>query len=137
MANVNYLAVLVATVLAYLGGWAWYGALFNKAWLSANKLTPERLAEMKAERSPAVAMIAGFVIQLIIALGLALLKGWTGYQTWQHGLAIGLFVWFFFAAMVTLMAAVYQGRSMTAFAIDAGYQLVYFALIGAVLGAWQ
>ena len=137
MSSVNYPAVLVATVVSYLIGWAWYGGIFKRAWMEAHGLTPERLEAMKHVRSPAVAMGGGFVIQLVIAFGLALLLVWTGYQTWQHGLAIGVFVWFFFAATVSLMTALYQAKTMTAVAIDAGYQLVYFALMGAIVGAWR
>jgi hypothetical protein len=73
----------------------------------------------------------------VTALGLALLVGWTGYQTWQHGLAIGVFVWVFFAGTVGLMSVLYQGRSLKGLAVDAGYQLVYFALMGAIIGAWR
>ncbi len=137
MANVNYLAVLVATIAAYLLGWAWYGGIFKNAWMAAQGFTPERMEEMKKQRSPAVAMAVGFLAQLVIALGFALLIGWTGYETWQHGLAIGVFLWLFFAAMLGLIANMYQGKSLTAFAIDAAYQLAYFALMGAIIGAWR
>jgi hypothetical protein len=137
MSSVNYLAVLLATIAAFLVGWAWYGAVFKNAWMEAHGLTPERMEAMKEQRSPALAMGVGFLTQLVTAYGLALLLVWTGYQTWQHGLAIGAFVWFFFCGTVGLMTAMYQGKRLSAFLIDAGYQLVYFALMGAIIGAWR
>ena len=137
MAGINYLAVLLATIAAYLVGWAWYGGIFKNAWMGAHGLTPERMAAMKEARSPAVAMGVGFATQLATAFGLALLLVWTGYQTWQHGLAVAVFVWFFFSGTVGLMTTMYQGKTLVAFVIDAGYQLVYFALMGSIIGAWR
>jgi hypothetical protein len=137
VSNVNVLAVIVSTIVAFLIGGAWYGAMFKNVWIAAHGFTPERLDAMRKERSPALTMGIGFVLQLVTAFGLALLIGWTGYQTWAHGLAIGVFVWFFFTAAVNLMACLYQGKPLIAFAVDAGYQLVYFALMGAIIGAWR
>ena len=41
------------------------------------------------------------------------------------------------AATIGLVANVYSGKRFAVFAIDAGYQLVYVAVMSAILGAWH
>ncbi len=43
MANINFLAVIVATLSAFAVGGLWYGPLFGQAWLSAVGMTEEEV----------------------------------------------------------------------------------------------
>ncbi|TIW19448.1 MAG: DUF1761 domain-containing protein, partial [Mesorhizobium sp.] len=65
---VNWLAVVVAAVVAWLFGAAWYTTL-SKPWLKAAKLDP---ATMK--RSP-LSFIISFVAELVMAIVLSLVVG--------------------------------------------------------------
>lgn len=44
-----------------------------------------------------------------------------------------MFCWLGFAATIGLTSNPYSGLPLKAFLIDAGYQLVYFVLMGAIL----
>jgi hypothetical protein len=35
------------------------------------------------------------------------------------------------------MANIYAGKKFSVFVIDAGYQLIYLVVMGAILGAWH
>jgi hypothetical protein len=50
-----------------------------------------------------------------------------------YGLGFG----FFFNAMSIGINMIYQRKSFTLWAIDAGYQVVYLGISGAILGAWR
>jgi hypothetical protein len=61
----------------------------------------------------------------------------TGASNWMYGMHIGALAWFGFALTLGLTAFVYSNKKFATFAIDAGYQLVYMLMMGAILGAWQ
>ncbi|MBI1774979.1 MAG: DUF1761 domain-containing protein [Proteobacteria bacterium] len=137
MANVNYLAVLLAGFASFMLGWAWYGGLFKNAWIKSSGITPEKIQEMQRGPNAARALVVTFLSQIVIALAIAVLIEWTGAAGWQQGLGLGLSVWIGFAAPFGLIANIHSGKSLQAFVIDAGYQLIYLALMGVVIGAWR
>ncbi len=138
MPEINLLAVLVAAVATFLIGGAWYSPLlFVKPWAEANGFSPERLEAMKQASTPVKAMAVSFVTWVVVASCFSVLIGWTGIQGWFGGMKLGLLLWLGFSASVTLVGTMFSDRKITAFVVDAGYQLVFLALMGAILGAWR
>jgi hypothetical protein len=86
--GINYIAVLVAAVAAYMAGAIYYGAL-GKPWMKAARINPE-----DAKMSP-VLMITGFVCELVMAWVLAGVIGHLGEGevTVRNGIISGAFVW--------------------------------------------
>jgi hypothetical protein len=88
-----------------------------------------------------MAMIFGstLVLTFVMALGMAMLwhtKNMDGL-TWMVGMYHGLFFGLMFAATSMGINCLYQRKSMTLWLIDAGYQVCFMAVIGAILGAWH
>lgn len=132
----NYLAILVAAIVAFLIGGLWYSPmLFAKQWMAAHAHTPEDVARMKADAPRAYAI--SFVALLVMAAILQLLLNHLGVRNWGGGVAWAAHIWLGFAATIGLMANVYSGKKFSVFIIDAGYQLVYLVAMGAILGSWH
>jgi len=136
-ANINYLAVLVAAVASFVLGALWYGkALFGKAWQQELGFSDEYLQE----GSMGKIFGSSFVLMLVMALGMAMLvQGHAGDRDIDamQGLYHGLYVGLFFIATSMGINLLYQRRSLKLWLIDSGYQIVFLALMGAILGAWQ
>ena len=138
MPEVNLLAVLVSAVATFVIGGAWYSPLlFVKPWAEANGYTQERMAAIKDAGMPVKPMAVSFVTWLVMAYCFAVLLSWTGLQGWLGGVKLGLLLWVGFVAAATLVSNMFSDRKLIAFVIDAGYELVYLVLMGAVLGAWR
>ncbi|CAN7200843.1 DUF1761 domain-containing protein [Mesorhizobium sp. LjNodule214] len=126
---VNWLAVIVAAVVAWLFGAAWYMGL-SKPWLKAAKLDP---ATMK--RSP-LPFIISFIAELIMALVMALVVGAMtgGEPTLVAGLVFGFVLWLGFVATTLSVNHRYEGFGWDLTLIDTGHWLGVLLLIGAVIG---
>ena len=132
---INWLAVIVAAVAAWLIGALWYSVLFGTRWVAAHGFTPDRIAVMK--KGAARAYGGSFLGFLAIALTLAVLVGYLGMSSWLQGLKLGLLIWAGLALPLGLIGHLYSDRRFETFAIDAGYQLVYFVVMGAIIGGWR
>ena len=133
MPEVNYLAVLVAAVAAFILGWIWYSPmLFAKPWSAENPamMEQQRSNPQPMGRSIAVAFLCGLIAAY--AMGVLLIP------QQHHSLTIGLKRGF--ASGVCLVATAYgatytfEGKSMRHWLINAGYYVVEFTLMGAILG---
>ncbi len=131
MSSVNWLAVLVAAVATFLIGGLWYGPLFQKPWMSASGVTEERMREGGTARIFGVA----FVLQLIAAVVLAMFIG--AEATPAFGTAAGLAVGLFWVATSLGVIYLYERRSLAHWAVNAGYQVVSYTVMGAILGVWH
>lgn len=136
MQSHNWLAIIVAAVVAFLIGGLWYSPLlFARQWMAAHAHSPEDVARMKADAPRAYGIsLVGF---LVMAFILQMVLNHVDAHTWQSGALWAAHLWLGFAVTIGLMANVYSGKSFSVFLIDAGYQLVYFLVMGAILGAWH
>ena len=128
-AGVNYFAIVVAAIVAWLFGGAYYTAL-GKPWMKAARLDPESVT-MKA--GP---FIVSFVAELIMAWMLAGLLGHLGVFTLSSGVVTALFVWFGFIATTIAVNERYQGFGWGLTFINAGHWLGVAILMGAIIGWW-
>lgn len=127
--TINWLAVLVAAATTFVVGGLWYSVLFAKTWQRASGVTDEQLRHGSAR------IFAGsFALALVMAVTLAAFIG-------AEGIAFGVFAGG--AAGVCWVAAafgvnyLFERRSLRLFAINAGYNVVTFTVMGAILGAMQ
>ncbi len=134
--EINFLAVFVVAVVAFLLGAVWYSPLlFAKQWMQVHGYTPEKLKAMQAQTKRAYAV--SFVSLLVLAGALAILVAITHMLSAIAGIMLGVLCWLGFAATIGLMANMYSDKPLKAFLLDAGYQLVYFVVMGGILAAWH
>lgn len=136
--EVNYVAIGVCAVLAMAIGAVWYGPLFGKRWamiLGVNMDDPGAKEKMQREAMPLYAI--QFALVLFQAFVLAhYILGWKE----AGGLGNALWIWIAFVVPTLAGSAMWTNESTRKkwerFLIQAGYQLVVFAMFGSVLGFW-
>ena len=136
ISNINFLALVVAAIASFALGAVWYSpVLFAKSWQNALGFTEENFKRGN------MAMIFGssFLLILLMNFGLAvILQGHAGRDvTALSGAIYGFLIGLFFVATSIGINMLYQRKSFTLWAIDAGYQVLFLALGGAILGAWR
>ena len=127
---VNWWAILVATVMAFVLGGIWYGPVFGQAWLDALGKTED---DIEPSASP-------FVISFFTALLTAVVLAWliiaTGMTGLMNGLLLGLLTGIGFIATAMASDSAFCGWSLKLFLIQSGYRVLYSILMGGILGAW-
>jgi len=124
--GINYLAVVVAAVAAWLASSVWYMSL-SKPYAVALGKTPV----------PAFGpYFFAFVVDLIIAWMPAGLLGdlGAGQVTPRNGVISEAFVWFGFVLTTMAVNYTFSGRDRRLLLIDAGNWLVVLFVAGAVIG---
>lgn len=129
--SINYFAVLVAALSAFIIGGLWYSVLFAKAWMVENKFTEETL------RNNNMAKIFGgsFILSLIISFVFALFLG--PDRDALTGTLAGFMTGLFFVATAMGITYLFERKSMKLFLINAGYHVLTFTVIGLILGVWK
>ena len=132
----HVLMITVAAAAAFLLGALWYSPLlFAKAWVHAHGYTPEKVKAMQATAGRAYAV--SFACFLLMAGVLHIFLSHLGADTAGSGAGWAFHAWLGFALPIGLTANMYSDKPLATFLIDAGYQLVYLASMGAILGAWS
>jgi hypothetical protein len=134
--EVNLLAVLVAAIAVFVIGGLWYSPLlFGKAWMRAHGHTPEKMEAMRAGVGRAYGL--SFLCYLVMAVVMAVLIGATDTVTALGGVRLGALCWLGFAATIGLIANLFSDKPLATYLLDAGYQLVYLTVMGAILASWR
>jgi hypothetical protein len=130
--GVNYLAVIIATLAGFGLGTVWYTVL-AKPWTHA-------VGKTEADRPQSGAQILLFataiVALFVMALMLAGLMGHIGDVTVRGGIISGLFVWLGFVITTMGVNHAFGGAKPMLTLIDGGYWLAVLLIQGAVIGAF-
>src|SRR6202140_2411205 len=120
-AGINFVAVLVAAVAAWLASSVWYMSL-GRSYQAALGKTPDQCKEEMKKPGAFLPFIYAFVANVIIAWMLAGVLGHlgAGQVTLRNGVISAAFLWFGF--VLTTMAVNYSfaGRDKRLLLIDAG-----------------
>ena len=133
LSALNWLAVIVATVSAFVLGGIWYGPIFGKAWQRLSNLSDDDLQQ----GHPAKVFGGAFALTLVMATSLALLLQLHPAPDLDTGLTAGALLG------VTLIAAsqginfLFARKPLQLWLIESGYMVVLMALMGAIIGAWR
>lgn len=129
--SINYFAVFVAALSAFVIGGLWYSVLFSKVWMNENGFDDDKL------KSGNMAIIFGgsFIFSFIISLVHALVLG--PKREAIDGATTGLIIGLFWVATAMGITYLFERKSLKLFFINAGYHIVTFTIIGLILGAWN
>ncbi len=130
----NWGEVIVAALSAFMLGGLWFGPLFGKRWQELNKLSDEAIANapmgliygLAFALNSFLALMMSFFIEIAMMIGSGALTG-----ALFGGLLAVVFVLPAFA-----INYLFSRRPLALFAIDIGYWVTQFALMGAIMGAW-
>ncbi len=129
MWDISWLAVILSAASAFLVGGLWYGPLFLKSWQREAGISD---ADMQ-RRHPAKVFGGAFVLQLIASYFLGHV-----FATYGNGLsdsstimtAMGVALSFIVTAFG--VNYLFAGKSVKLWAIDSGYYLVTYTLMGVI-----
>ena len=131
MIRVNYLAIVVAAVAAFVASSAWY-AVFGNIWMELRGIDPATAADMG---TPARTMLFVVVQSLVVAFMLAYFVVRLRIVDWKVAVRLGALVWVF-PVMMLLGSVVHENVPLRLAAIHAGDWLVKLLLMSVILGVW-
>jgi hypothetical protein len=130
MLEVNYLAVALAALSAFLLGGLWYSLLFAKAWM---RLTGQS-EEMLKSGHPAIIFGGAFLLNLLAAYVLAMFIGPLDIRfAALAGLSVGL-CWVAASLGVNYL---FERRPFGLWLINGLYFTLQFTAMGAIIGAFN
>lgn len=137
--QINYMAVLAATVVNIGIGFSWYGPLFGKTWMKLIGKTKKELDEESRDKMPMLfgsmivtAFLMNFVLAHFIQTGLHFM-GVAGAGSLTDGMMIAGWAWLGFVAATSLGGFTWSGRSLKLYALENANHLVNFLTSGAIL----
>lgn len=127
-----YLEILIGAAAAFLLGFAWYTALFGKAWQAETGITDEQ-----AQKGIAVTHGLAFLMMCVLAAGINMIVNFhePAEQTFVHGGFHGIMAALTFAIPAVAIHYLYQKKSLKLFLIDASYIVLFCGLMGGVMAA--
>jgi len=157
--DINWLAVIIATIASALVSYLWYGPLFGKRWAAAlaapakgpapvTESAPVAESAAAADSAPAPAeekkAKAGSLKNaphIMIAITLVqcfLISSLIDYYKGSLGSVIlwAIVIWFAIVAPMLASQWLYEKRSQTLTLICAGHQLVSLVVVAFILGVW-
>ncbi|MDN5215903.1 DUF1761 domain-containing protein [Fulvivirgaceae bacterium BMA12] len=132
ISSLNFFAIFVAALSAFLIGGLWYSpVMFSKIWMKENGFNEEDL-----KGANMLAIFGGsFVLEFVMAFNLAAFLGDTADLIW--GITAGALAGIGWVAASTGVTYLFERKSMKLFLINAGYHVIVFVVMGAILGVWK
>jgi hypothetical protein len=132
LSKINFLAVLVASLSAFVIGFLWYSPAFlGTIWMKEAGLTEEKVKQANMAKIFSLS----FLLTLIICFNLAAFLGTDA--GFLQGMIYGGLAGIGWVAASLGVLYLFEGRSLKLFLINGGYQAVTYMVAGAVIGAWQ
>lgn len=142
MSSINWLAVLVAGLSAFVVGGIWYSpGLFGNAWMKDSKLTEDDIR--KGNKAKIFGFTAIFSLLMAANLAMYLADGPAGCPegcsqktdlTWGATAGFLSGIWTFCAIAIH---SLFEQKSWRHIFINGGYSLVALTLMGAIIGLWR
>jgi hypothetical protein len=130
MPEVNYLAVLLAALSAFVLGGIWYSAIFGQKWMALTGQSEETLKS----GNPAVIFGGAFVLNLIAAWVLAM---FLGPMPLKYAVLAGLSVGLCWVTASLGVNYLFERRPLGLWLINGGYFTLQFTVMGAIIGAFN
>jgi Protein of unknown function (DUF1761) len=137
--GVNVWAVLVSALATMVVGFVWYSPLlFARRWTILMGYDPDdkaKLAEMQKSAGPSymLSLIASVLSAAVLGKIIAIAT----IHTPLYGIKMGLAVWLGFVTTVQLTNALFMRQPAKLYAINTGYQLVCYVVMGAIMAVWR
>lgn len=134
--TISLLPVIASTVASVIIGSLWYGPVFGKIWIKEMGWTEEEMKKGKEQgmnKAYALTMVGSLLSAFVLG---QIIEGTNTIGAWE-GAMVGFWAWLGFAVPLFLSNVLWEGKSWKMFQINAGYQLVTWFVMGAILGAWM
>lgn len=129
--EINYLAIGVAVVVAFVASTAWYTVF------GAERDRLLGTAGAASERPPVWMMLVELVRSFVVAYVLAVLFGLAGVAGFFGAVGIGLMMWVGFPVVLLVGSVIWDRVPFKLAAIHAGDWLVKLLLMAIIVGIWR
>lgn len=130
MWDISILAVVLAALSAFAVGGLWYGPLFLKVWQKEAGISETDMQR----RHPAWVFGGAFLLQLFAAYFMGHVLATYGNPPLKVDIMVAMGLALAFIVTAFGVNYLFAGRSVKLFAIDAGYFLVTYSLMGLIFG---
>jgi F0F1-type ATP synthase membrane subunit c/vacuolar-type H+-ATPase subunit K len=134
--EVNWVAVLVVSIVGFLLGGVWYSVFFGRLWRRLSGVQPDQF-----HFGAALAYGIGFVCTFVMAYVMARLVDFVyrepDQKTLLNGMLLGLMVWTGFVATTGLSNDLFGRKPLLRWLIESLHALVVLVVMGATLALWQ
>jgi hypothetical protein len=135
LGDLNWLAVIVATVAYFALGGIWYaGPVFGKAWTRATGF------DMGAQRPGPAIYAAPLATCFLSTMATGMLAEATGSTTFGDGIVLGLVVGVGYAVSLSALGVIFdpirKPQPATFFVINGAYHLVGLLVAAVIVSAW-
>jgi hypothetical protein len=135
--QVNYIAILLASVVSMAVGFLWYSpVMFAKSWMKLMGYTAESMEKAKKSMGKmyTLSFVASLVTAYVLAHVMVLSENYFHYSSLVTGLSSAFWMWLGFVAPVQMTDVLFGGKKWDLFVINTGYQLVALLGMGVTLG---
>ncbi len=139
MLPINFKAVVVAALFAFVLGFLFHGPLLGKLWMKLANIQPtgsEKFSDMVPR------LVWNFIATLVTAFVLAVIYLFAasspylaGSGVWK-GVVCGIWVWGGFLVTATSIEVIWMGRSLALWLFETACSFVVMATMGAIIAAW-
>src|ERR1700693_376620 len=137
--GVNVWAGLVSALATMVVGFVWSSPLlFARRWPILMGYDPDdkaKLAELQKSAGPSYML--SLVASVLSAAVLGKIIAISTIHTPLYGIKMGLAAWLGVVATVSLTNALFMRQPAKLYAINTGYQLVCYVVMGAIMAAWR
>lgn len=133
VSEINWLAVLIASIVYFAIGAIWYAPLFGKQWVKYHKINMD---VPEAKKGVAGIMTTSFLIMFIICLGLAVMVARMDLSSAMSGLKLGLVTGICFSAAAISITYLYLKKPSSLHLIDGLYHVIGQIAASIILCAW-
>jgi hypothetical protein len=131
--GVNYLAVIVAAVVALVIGFAYYAPqTFGKRWMAYLGTTQAELGNPEP-----MGIATGVVASLVNAWVLAVLSLNLGGKTLTDGVMLGILCWLGFMATITAAQISFEKKPWGLWLLNNVHNVIVQVVMAAIVTAWR
>lgn len=136
MENVNWLSMVIATILPMVVGFIYYNPkVFGNAWMKSLGITEEDIKKQNMAKTYGIALVMSFLLAFFL-INFNNAPGQEGeFDTFKHGAFHGLFLGIVMALPILMTNGLFELKSLKNIFINVGYWIITLVLMGGVLDA--
>lgn len=134
LSDVNWLAILVASLAYFFLGAIWYSFLFQKPWIRLLKID---VNDAKMKSGVAAIMVGSFIMMFVTSIVLAMFTVAMDFHHWQDGFHLGFMTGLGIAFTSMAINMLYEKKPVGLYFINGGYQLLGNIIVGVILAVWR
>lgn len=133
LSKVNFWSVLLASISYLIIGSLWYSPLlFGKMWIKLNGFCDE---DLKSNKPMWLILLLSFLSAAVASFVISAVLG--NRASPDFGAIIGAIIAICWITMSKLTEVLFENRPVKLFLLHAGFDLVSFMVMGAIVGYWR